>query len=297
MPNQKHYRVVAFYRFVPVDTIMVHKDALKEISKTSDICGTILIAPEGVNGTIASSDDGIDRALAYLDQHFEISKGEVKFSHASCTPFLRYKVRAKKEIITMRTPNVDPTKRVGTYVSAQDWNDVITDPDVLVLDTRNVYETKIGTFQNALDPKIDVFTDFVKFVRENLDPQKHQKIAMFCTGGIRCEKASSFMLNEGFETVYHLKGGILKYLEDTPPQKSLWQGECFVFDKRVGVHEGLEEAKHLMCYGCRTPLDETDLVSPLYEEGVTCPHCHAQTSEKIAARRRMRHQQMTKISA
>jgi UPF0176 protein len=295
--SQKNFRVVAFYRFVAGDDLPAHQRALKAIADSSDICGTILIAPEGVNGTIASSDDGIDRAIAYLDTHFGIHAGEVKYSTSSVTPFQRFKVRLKKEIITMREPDVNPTQRVGTYVAPQDWNDVITDPDVLVLDTRNVYETKIGTFQNALDPQINVFTDFVTFVREKLDPKKHQKVAMFCTGGIRCEKASSFMLNEGFETVYHLKGGILKYLEDVPAEKSLWQGECFVFDKRVGVHEGLEEAAHRMCYGCRTPLDETELASPLYEEGVTCPHCHAVTSEKIANRRRMRHTQMMKARA
>ena len=235
-----NYRVMAFYRFVPVDDLPIHQAALRALSDTSDICGTILIAPEGLNGTIASTDDGVDRALAYMDQHFSLSKGEVKFSAASDIPFLRYKVRLKKEIVTLRQPQADPSQIVGTYVEPKDWNALIADPEVLLLDTRNVYETKIGIFEGAVDPKINVFTEFPDFVKQHLDPQKHKKVAMFCTGGIRCEKASSFMLSEGFKDVYHLKGGILKYLEEVPKSESKWAGECYVFDERMAVGHGLE---------------------------------------------------------
>lgn len=290
------YKVAALYRFVPVADVDTHVAALKALSDTYDICGTLLIAPEGINGTIASSNGGCDAALDYLEQNFEIFKGEVKFSEASEQPFLRYKVRPKKEIVTLRQPQADPTKQVGTYVDPKDWNDLIADPDVLLIDTRNDYETKIGIFDGAVDPKIKVFTEFVDYVRQNLDPEKHKKVAMFCTGGIRCEKASSFMLAEGFEEVYHLKGGILKYLEDVPVDESKWKGECFVFDRRVGVAHGLEEGHARICHGCRATLMSNDLMSDKYEYGVSCPHCHDSLDEKEIAARRMRHSQMVKTA-
>jgi UPF0176 protein len=287
------YRVVAFYRFVPVDQLPVHQAFLKDLKARYDLCGTILIAPEGLNGTIASSDAGIDAVIDYLDQNFALREGQVKYSTASEKPFQRFKVRLKKEIITLRHPEADPTKSVGTYVDPKDWNALISDPEVTVIDTRNAYETKIGIFKNAIDPKMNVFTEFPEFVKNSLDPQKHKKVAMFCTGGIRCEKASSYMLAQGFENVYHLKGGILKYLEDISSDQSLWEGECFVFDKRVGVRHGLEEGDSHLCFACREPLFEEDRLSPLYEEGVSCPHCHGHFSEQDLARKRMRHEHMT----
>ncbi len=290
------YKVAALYRFVPVADVDNHVAALKNLSDTYDICGTLLIAPEGINGTIASSNGGCDAALDYLERHFEIFKGEVKFSEASEQPFLRYKVRPKKEIVTLRQPQADPTKQVGTYVDPKDWNALIADPDVLLIDTRNDYETKIGIFDGAVDPKIKVFTEFVDYVRQNLDPEKHKKVAMFCTGGIRCEKASSFMLAEGFGEVYHLKGGILKYLEDVPVDESKWQGECFVFDRRVGVAHGLEEGHARICHGCRATLMSNDLMSDKYEYGVSCPHCYDGLDEKEIAARRMRHSQIVKTA-
>lgn len=289
------YRVMAFYRFVPVEDLALHQAALRALAETSDICGTILIAPEGLNGTIASTDDGVDRALTYMDQHFSISKGEVKFSTATQIPFLRYKVRLKKEIVTLRQPQADPSKIVGTYVEPADWNQLMNDPEVLLLDTRNVYETKIGMFKGAVDPKINVFTEFPDFVKQHLDPKIHKKVAMFCTGGIRCEKASAYMLSEGFGEVYHLKGGILKYLEEVPAEESRWDGECFVFDRRVGVEQGLHEGGRKICHGCREPLTMEELNSEKYEEGVSCPHCLDKATPAILEGRRMRHRQMMRL--
>lgn len=284
------YRVVAFYRFVKVAEPALHQAALKALKDQYDLCGTILIAPEGLNGTIASSDAGIDAVIDYLDQHFQLRQGQVKYSTAAEEPFQRYKVRLKKEIITMRQPDADPTKLVGTYVEPKDWNDLIADPEVVLIDTRNVYETKLGIFKGAIDPKIDVFTQLPDFVEKNLDPAKHKKVAMFCTGGIRCEKASSYMLAQGFENVYHLKGGILKYLEDIPSDQSTWEGECFVFDKRTGIEHGLNEGQATTCFACREPLFPQDRDHPHYEEGVSCAHCHGTFDEKAMAAKRMRHQ-------
>lgn len=286
------YKVAALYRFVTVTDLEKHQTALKALEEKYDLCGTLLIAPEGINGTIGSSNGGVDAALAYLDEHFEINKGEVKFSTASKRPFLRFKVRIKKEIVTLRQPQADPSKVVGTYVEPEDWDKLVSDPDVLLLDTRNDYETKIGIFKGAVDPDIKVFTEFVDYVRDNLDPAKHKKIAMFCTGGIRCEKASSFMLNEGFEEVYHLKGGILKYLETVPAEKSSWDGECFVFDRRVGVGHGLSEGTARICYGCRATLTPEDRNHPLFEEGIKCHQCAPMLDDNALTARRIRHTQM-----
>lgn len=290
------YKVAALYRFVTVTDLEKHQAALKSIEEKFDICGTILIAPEGINGTIGSSNGGVEAALDYLDKHFEIMRGEVKFSTASKRPFLRFKVRIKKEIVTLRQPQADPSKIVGTYVEPQDWNKLTSDPDVILLDTRNDYETKIGIFKGAIDPHIQNFTEFVDYVRANLDPAKHKKIAMFCTGGIRCEKASSFMLNEGFEEVYHLKGGILKYLETIPVEQSTWDGECFVFDRRVGVGHGLTEGTARICYGCRATLTPEDRQHPLFEEGVKCHQCAPSLDENAIAAKRARHYQMRRNS-
>ncbi len=291
------YKVAALYRFVPVTSLEHHQEMLNALSDQFDLCGTLLIAHEGFNGTIASSNGGTEAVLDYLEKHFEISKGEVKFSRAARRPFLRYKVRIKPEIVTLRQPQADPTKLVGTYVVPENWNDLISDPEVLLIDTRNDYETKIGIFEGAIDPKIKIFTEFVDYVRENLDPSKHKKIAMFCTGGIRCEKASSFMLSEGFEEVYHLKGGILKYLEEIPQEQSKWNGECFVFDRRVGVTHGLEEGSAKLCHGCRETLMSNDLMSDKYEFGVSCPHCFDSLTEDDLNARRTRHEQMMKERA
>ncbi len=285
-----NYKVAAFYRFVPLTDLQADQAWTKDLCLQNNICGTILLAPEGVNSTIAGFPEQMDHVIAQLDARFGISKGELKFSHASEKPFNRMKVRLKKEIITMRQPEADPSKKVGTYVAPKDWNNVISQDDVLLLDTRNTYETKIGIFKNAVDPKIEVFTEFVDYVRENLDPKKHKKVAMFCTGGIRCEKASSFMLNEGFEEVYHLKGGILQYLEDVPAEESLWDGECYVFDRRTSVGHGLQEGPYANCYGCGNPITAEDKLQPSYEAGVSCPNCIDGLTEERQAKLRMRHE-------
>ncbi|MEX6508228.1 rhodanese-related sulfurtransferase [Jiella sp. M17.18] len=284
--------VAAFYRFLPLHDLPRLRDDLLAFCRERSLRGTILIAPEGVNGTVAGTPAEVDALAGELDRRFALPPGEIKFSGASGWPFARMKVRIRPEIITMRAAEADPSARVGTYVAPADWNAVIDDPDVLVLDTRNVYETKVGSFARAVDPGIDSFTAFKDYVAGHLDPARHRKVAMFCTGGIRCEKASAFMLAAGFETVYHLKGGILKYLEEVPAEESRWQGDCYVFDGRVAVGHGLAATGWSACYGCGAPLSEADRASPLYEEGVACPHCAATLTEDKAAALRERQRQI-----
>ncbi len=228
------YTIAAFYRFVTLsDPAALRQEMLASFTE-EELCGTMLIAPEGVNGTMAGAAETIDRLLTMLVEKTGLERSEVKFASAEERPFGRLKFQLKKEIIAFRKATVDPTQ-AGEYVRPEDWNALIADPEVLLLDTRNSYEVEMGTFANAVDPKIETFTEFESYVRENLDPAKHRKIAMFCTGGIRCEKASAFLLQEGFGEVYHLKGGILKYLEEVPEQESRWNGTCFVFDRRRSV--------------------------------------------------------------
>ena len=277
--NKNSYKVAAMYRFVPVEDI---ESLRREIYAFADenvpsICGTHLLAPEGVNGTIAAHPDEMDAMIDFLNQKLGIITAEtaceLKFSEAALQPFNRFKVRPKKELITLRKPEANPHQRVGEYVNPQDWNDLINDPDVLLIDTRNDYETKVGIFEGAVDPQMKIFTEFPDWVEKNLDVEKHKKVAMFCTGGIRCEKASSYMLAHGFENVYHLKGGILDYLETIPADESKWKGECFVFDQRVAVGHGLAEADWSVCHACREPLSAQDTEHESYEKGVSCHHC------------------------
>lgn len=231
------YTIAAFYRFIPVSKPAALAERLRAAFCEVDLCGTMLIADEGVNGTMAGSTETIDHLLDALAEEVGLERAEVKFSYSQTLPFKRQKFRVKSEIITFRNAKVDPTKP-GKYVDTEEWNGLITEPDVLLLDTRNGYETDLGTFDGATVPGIETFSDFVTYVRENLDASKHQKVAMFCTGGIRCEKASAFMRQEGFEEVYHLKGGVLKYLEQVPEHDSKWRGGCYVFDRRTSVgHE------------------------------------------------------------
>ena len=287
------YTIAALYLFTPVaDPAELKLKLLQELSPLH-LCGTLLIAPEGINGTLAGSEQAIKELLMYLNKHTGLSQKDVKFSYSEEKPFNRFKIRLKREIVTFNQPHANPNLKVGTYVEANQWNRLIEDPEVIVIDTRNKYETLIGTFERAIDPKIDSFTQFSDYVRENLDPKKHKKIAMFCTGGIRCEKASSFMLSEGFESVFHLKGGILKYLEEVPKEKSRWQGECYVFDRRMAVGHGLTTGRYSMCYCCGYPLSDVDKTHNLYEEGVSCAHCYEKTSAKDKSNYRMRHKQLT----
>jgi UPF0176 protein len=273
--------VAALYKFASLPDYRQLQQPLLEACNSNGIKGTLLLAQEGINGTVAGSRAGIDALLQHLRDDPRLADIEHKESHAEEMPFYRMKVRLKKEIVTLGVPGIDPNKKVGTYVPPEKWNALISDPDVLVVDTRNSYEYDIGTFKGAIDPQTATFREFPEFVSKNLDPAKHKKVAMFCTGGIRCEKASSFMLEQGFEEVYHLQGGILKYLENVPAEESLWQGECFVFDQRVAVKQGLELGEHVMCHACRHPVSPEERLSPEYEEGVSCPHCYAtQTEEK-----------------
>ncbi|MEM9218605.1 MAG: rhodanese-related sulfurtransferase [Cyanobacteria bacterium P01_F01_bin.150] len=269
------YTVVAFYKFVPFSDFADWQAPLLAHCKGQGIMGTILLAAEGVNGTISGpTPEAVDAALGYLRQDERFAALETKISTAEKQPFNRLKVRLKKELVPLGVPGVDPNKMVGTYVDPRDWNTLISDPEVTVIDTRNDYEVGVGTFKGAIDPDIQVFREFADYSQEHLNPEQHKKVAMFCTGGIRCEKATSYLLEQGFEEVYHLKGGILKYLEEVPAEDSLWEGECYVFDKRVSVVHGLEKGSHNMCYACGHPVSPQDMESPLYQPTVSCPHCY-----------------------
>ena len=248
------HSVAAFYKFVTIRDCAALQAQLLEFCRARDICGSILVAPEGINGTVAATEDAIGALLAHFAADTRFAGLDVKHSTCETRPFPKLKVRLKREIVTLRKPEADPSVRVGTYVAPTDWNALIADPDVVVIDTRNAYEVGVGTFPGALDPKTEAFGEFPAFIEQNLPALQGKKIAMFCTGGIRCEKASSYMLGLGFPEVYHLKGGILKYLEDVPASDSTWQGECYVFDDRVTVTHGLREGSYAMCYSCGEPM-------------------------------------------
>ena len=284
--------IAALYRFAHLENLEELRTHILDAMDHSEVLGTILLADEGINGTIAGSREGIDAVLTTIRSEPALAAIAHKESFADEVPFRRARVRLKKEIVTMGVPGVDPTLKVGRYVDPQQWNALISDPEVLVLDTRNRYETQMGTFERALDPETTSFREFPQFVTSQLDPARHRKVAMFCTGGIRCEKATSYLLDQGFEEVYHLKGGILKYLEEVPEEESLWRGECFVFDERVGVGHGLEPGDYGMCRACRMPLSDEQTASTLFEEGVSCPYCHDERSEEDRERYRERHRQM-----
>ncbi len=289
--------VAALYKFAPLQNIEQMQSDLRKACEENGICGTLLLAHEGINGTIAGSRSGIDAILHHIRRYPGLQDLEHKESFASEQPFYRMKVRLKKEIVTIGLPDIDPNEIVGTYVSPQEWNDVISDPDTVVIDTRNDYEIKIGTFKNAVNPMTQSFRAFPDYVQKKLDPAKNKKVAMFCTGGIRCEKASAYMKKMGFEEVYHLKGGILKYLEEIPEDKSLWQGECFVFDQRVAVKHALAEGSYILCPSCRHPVGPEDIKSEKYIEGIACPHCHDSLSEERKARSAERQKQIALAEA
>jgi len=284
--------VAALYKFVTLDDYRDLREPLLDACLKAAVRGTLLLAREGINGTIAGTREGIDSVLARLRGDPRLADLTHKESRDERNPFHRMKVKLKREIVTLGVPGVDPNERVGTYVHPRDWNALVEDPEVLLIDTRNDYECDIGTFRGALDPRTVNFRDFPDFVRGNLDPAVHRKVAMFCTGGIRCEKASAFMLGEGFEEVYHLQGGILNYLETVPPGESTWEGECFVFDNRVSVNHQLEKGRYDQCYGCRHPITEEDKRSPHYEQGVCCPLCFDRLSPDQRARFRERQKQV-----
>ncbi|ADE40263.1 oxygen-dependent tRNA uridine(34) hydroxylase TrhO [Candidatus Puniceispirillum marinum] len=280
------YVVAAMYKFVTLTDIETLQQTIINLCTSHQALGTILLANEGINGTIAAPIDGMTGILEWLEADSRFGGMSLKFSHSPTQPFLRMKVRLKREIVTMGCPEISPAERTGTYVEPKDWNALISDPDVLVVDTRNVYETAIGMFDNAVDPMTTNFRDFPDWaarLAEQQAPAKPKKIAMYCTGGIRCEKASALMQDYGFDEVYHLQGGILKYLEDVPKNDSKWQGECFVFDGRVAVDHNLNPGSYGMCHGCRMPLSQDDMQRPEYVEGISCHHCQdTQDPERTA---------------
>lgn len=287
------FTVAALYHFAPFDNPAAVKPHLLEACRANGVKGTLLLAREGINGTIAGQRAGIDAVLAQIRNLPGCEALDVKFSTASDLPFHRMKVRLKKEIVTLGVPGIDPSRDVGRYVEAAEWNALISDPATIVIDTRNEYEVKIGTFKGALDPKTRSFSQFPDWFRAHrAEFGNNPKVAMFCTGGIRCEKSTAFLRAEGIEDVAHLKGGILKYLETVPKEKSLWEGECFVFDERVSVGHGLAPGSHSLCRACRMPLSSEDCGSVDYIEGVQCPYCAASRTEEQRQRYAERHKQV-----
>ncbi|HSC76141.1 MAG TPA: rhodanese-related sulfurtransferase [Pseudomonadales bacterium] len=284
--------VCALYRFVTLDDYQSLQKPLQDFLHSHNIKGTLLLAHEGINGTVSGSPAAIQALLSYFDKDPRLAGLDVKFSYDDTQPFYRAKVKLKKEIVTMGVEGIDPKQIVGTYVDPKDWNALISSPDVLLVDTRNEYEVQIGTFKNALNPHTTSFRQFPAYVQQNLDPAKHKKVAMFCTGGIRCEKSTAYLKEQGFDEVYHLHGGILKYLEEVPQQDSLWEGECFVFDNRVTVNHALEKGIYDQCHACRMPITDKDKQHSHYEQGVSCHHCHGQKDAERIKRLQEREKQI-----
>jgi UPF0176 protein len=274
------FLVAALYKFVKLDDFKALQAPLMQLCTDNGVFGTLLLANEGINGTIAGPESGVRHILDFLQSDNRIGPIDYKESYATEMPFFRMRVRLKNEIVTMGIPTIDPKVTVGTYVEAVDWNALISDPDVVVIDTRNDYEVEIGTFKGAIDPKTSHFREFPQWAEESGLLKEKRKVAMFCTGGIRCEKSTAYLREQGVEEVYHLKGGILKYLETIPQDESLWEGECFVFDQRVSVKHGLEEGSYDLCHACRMPIDDEDKASPLFEAGISCPKCHGTHSQE-----------------
>lgn len=286
------YIVCAMYKFVALENFEAMRQPLLTAMESNGIKGTLLLASEGINGTVSGTREGIDGLLQYLNADERINPISCKESLHEEQPFYRTKVKLKKEIVTMGVEGIDPRKTVGTYVKPSDWNALISDPDVTVIDTRNGYEIEIGTFKHAIDPKTETFREFPEYVAKTLSPEKNKKVAMFCTGGIRCEKSTAYLKEQGFDEVYHLEGGILQYLEDVPKEESLWEGDCFVFDNRVAVNHDLEKSDYHQCYACRLPITDEDMQSEKYEPGVSCPHCFGTHTEDQLSRFREREKQV-----
>ena len=282
--HTKMITVCALYKFVSLND---YKDLRPNfLSKLNQLAirGTLLLASEGINGTISGAGSSIDEFLSWLQQDTRFSGIDYKLSYHENQPFHRTKVKLKQEIVTMGVDGIDPNQVVGTYVEAKDWNEIISDPETILIDTRNEYEYDIGTFTNAINPHTETFREFPDYVGENLDPSKNKKVAMFCTGGIRCEKASAYMKQQGFEEVYHLKGGILKYLEEVDQSETMWNGECFVFDERVAVNHDLEKGQYDQCHACRHPITEEEKLSKFYVPGVSCHRCYNTLTAEQKAR-------------
>jgi UPF0176 protein len=290
--NMNKITVCALYKFVRLENFEQIKPHLLAVMEANDVKGTLLLANEGINGTIAGDKAAISEVLAFLNRDERLSGVSHKYSYHQENPFQRTKVKLKKEIVTMGVEGIDPTLTVGTYVKPKDWNALISDPEVLLVDTRNDYEVEIGTFKNAVNPNTETFREFPEYVANNLDKEKHKKVAMFCTGGIRCEKSTAYLKEQGFEEVYHLEGGVLKYLEDVPKDDTLWQGECFVFDGRVAVNHDLQRGQYDQCFACRFPITEEEKTSEHYIQGVSCPRCHDKYDDEQKSRFQEREKQI-----
>jgi UPF0176 protein len=280
------------YKFVALEDFATLREPLHKVMLDNDVRGTLLLASEGINGTVAASRAGIDALLSWLQSDPRLADIVYKESIDDSNPFHRTKVKLKKEIVTMGVEGIDPKRVVGTYVKPQDWNALISDPEVVLVDTRNDYEVQVGTFKGAINPNTETFREFPQYVKEHLDPQKNRKVAMFCTGGIRCEKSTAYLKEQGFDEVYHLEGGILKYLEEVPQDNSLWEGECFVFDNRVTVNHQLEKGSYDQCHACRLPLTAEQMLSEQYQAGISCPNCYDRLSDEQRERFVERQKQM-----
>jgi UPF0176 protein len=284
--------ICALYKFTRLDDFEEIQDPLKLFLDSLNIRGTLLLAREGVNGTISGDNDSIMKSLDYLQKDKRLVGLEYKFSYSEKPPFKRLKVKLKKEIVTLGVSNIDPTFSSGTYVKSADWNELINDPDVVLIDTRNNYEFEIGSFKGSINPNTETFRQFPAYTKNNLEKYRDKKIAMFCTGGIRCEKSTAYLKSKGFENVFHLQGGILKYLEEVKEDESLWEGECFVFDDRVAVKHNLELGKYDQCHACRFPITEEDKEHPHYEKGASCPRCYGTKNLSQVNRYREREKQV-----
>jgi len=286
-------KVASFYRFLDLGDVETFRAELQALCEQQEVLGTILVAAEGFNGTIAGAEEAILAVFGWIEQRLSLDDPvEARWTDSGEAPFRRMRVRAKKEIVTLGRPDILPHEGTGEYVPPEKWNALIEDPNVLVIDTRNHYEVEVGTFPRAIDPETDSFREFPEFAKKLAETSKERPLAMFCTGGIRCEKATALMLELGFEDVYHLQGGILNYLTEMPPEENRWDGECFVFDTRVAVDRDLAEGGYVQCHACRRPLSSEDLKSADYREGVSCPHCVGELDEERAARLEERRKQV-----
>ena len=284
--------ICALYKFTRLDDFEEIQGPLKIFLESLNIRGTLLLAKEGVNGTISGDNDSIMKSLDYLQKDERLVGLEYKFSYSEKPPFKRLKVKLKKEIVTLGVSNIDPIFSSGTYVKPADWNELINDPDVVLIDTRNNYEFEIGSFKGSINPNTETFREFPAYTKNNLEKYRDKKIAMFCTGGIRCEKSTAYLKSKGFENVFHLQGGILKYLEEVKEDESLWEGECFVFDDRVAVKHNLELGKYDQCHACRFPITDEDKEHPYYEKGASCPRCYGTKNSSQVSRYREREKQV-----
>ena len=289
--NEHNFKIVSFYEFKNIKSqYLKYKNSIKEICSQNNLRGTVILSKEGINGTLSGFDESIDNFLSFLKK-LQFNNTEIKFSHSKTIPFYKLKIKIKKEIVPFENKVKNPNQ-TGKFVEAKNWNKIIEDPSITIIDVRNEYETKIGKFKNSTDPKTDNFTDFINYIKNNLKDKKEETIAMYCTGGIRCEKASAYMIQNGFKNVLQLKGGILKYLEETTSESSLWEDECYVFDNRVSVKKDLTQGTYELCNGCKETISQSDKESEKYEEGVSCSNCHNKRSDQQKEKSRERQKQI-----